>query len=170
MLVRQVLNLSRMAIDWNDPTVLVTQYCTSLFPPPQTSRVDGALSTVDFIKLQHALGGVLIWELVTSAAFDWNLVKKISQQQGQAKWAKWVRDTPALATCRMLMIDPSADLLGLPLQRAGRRGNHLCRLQCYIRGALVILRRTALVYAGTDPLSSIFQINCKARLPPPCLS
>ncbi|VDB95601.1 unnamed protein product [Peniophora sp. CBMAI 1063] len=58
-----------MAINWNDPTVLAAQY-------------------LDFIKLQHALGGVLIWELVTSLSFDYNLLKKISQHQGQA-WAKW---------------------------------------------------------------------------------
>ncbi|VDB92260.1 unnamed protein product [Peniophora sp. CBMAI 1063] len=59
-----------MAINWNDPVLLAAQY-------------------FDFIKLQHALGGVYIWELVMSGWYDLQLLKK-RQRHASAIWAKWV--------------------------------------------------------------------------------
>ncbi|KZV75857.1 hypothetical protein PENSPDRAFT_748266 [Peniophora sp. CONT] len=59
-----------MAINWNDPVLLAEQY-------------------LDFIKLQHALGGVYIWELVMGIKYDLQLLKK-RQRHASSIWAKWV--------------------------------------------------------------------------------
>ena len=45
---------------------------------------------VDLIKLQHALGGVYIWELVVGINYDWKLFRH-KQQHAASLWAKWVR-------------------------------------------------------------------------------
>ena len=43
---------------------------------------------VDFIKLQHALVGLYIWELLCGSWFDIQLLRR--QRQGSALIAKWV--------------------------------------------------------------------------------
>ena len=47
------------------------------------------IPSVDFIKLQHALGGVYIWELVVGINYDWKLLRH-KQQHAASLWAKWV--------------------------------------------------------------------------------
>ncbi|KZV75856.1 hypothetical protein PENSPDRAFT_646897 [Peniophora sp. CONT] len=59
-----------MTLDWNDPTLQAAQY-------------------LDFIKLQHALGGVYIWELVVGIGYDWRLLRR-KQGHAASLWAKWV--------------------------------------------------------------------------------
>ncbi|VDC03651.1 unnamed protein product [Peniophora sp. CBMAI 1063] len=60
-----------MAIsNWNDPTLLVEQY-------------------FDFVKLQHALTGLYIWELLGGVWFDLDLLQR-RHQQGSSLIAKWV--------------------------------------------------------------------------------
>ncbi|KZV75858.1 hypothetical protein PENSPDRAFT_680834 [Peniophora sp. CONT] len=59
-----------MAItNWNDPTLLVEQ-------------------SFDFVKLQHAVFGLYIWELLCGIWFDLHLLRR--QQQGSSAFAKWV--------------------------------------------------------------------------------
>ncbi|KZV75846.1 hypothetical protein PENSPDRAFT_748259 [Peniophora sp. CONT] len=60
-----------MAItNWNDPTVLVEQY-------------------FDFVKLQHALFGLYMWELLGGLWFDLRLLRR-RELQGSSLLAKWV--------------------------------------------------------------------------------
>ena len=82
-----------MAINWNDPVLLVQQYCTLLIRLAYGMRL--TTRVVDFIKLQHALGGVYIWELVVGIGYDWKLLRK-KQLHAASLWAKWVREASIL--------------------------------------------------------------------------
>lgn len=77
-----------MALNWNDPVLLIKQY--RALPPHLLRSSMLTKRAVDFIKLQHALGGVYIWELVIGLWYDYRLLQR-RQRHASSTWAKWVR-------------------------------------------------------------------------------
>jgi len=70
--------------NWNDPTTLQNQY-------------------LSLVKLQHVLGGIYIWEVVSNVHRDW---KQISHPSTGSAWVKWT-----YLACRYLMLGATFAIL-----------------------------------------------------------
>ena len=47
-----------------------------------------SLPSVDFVKLQHVLGGLYIWELLNGLEFDRRLLRRDRRHSALAKWVR----------------------------------------------------------------------------------
>ncbi|KAI0056988.1 hypothetical protein BV25DRAFT_1920530 [Artomyces pyxidatus] len=62
-------------VNWQDPALLLKDYRTCLFYGSRYLRVlHPGIVAVAVIKLDHVLGGIYMWEIVTSLDYEWSIV------------------------------------------------------------------------------------------------